>query len=43
LLTLTPVAMVDNLAEMVNECPLNQGHYVLFVYIGSAKTVRYME
>ena len=29
--------MVDNLAEKVNECPLNQGRYVLFEYIGSAK------
>ena len=28
----TPVAMVDNLAEKVNECPLNQGGYILFVY-----------
>jgi len=29
---LTPAAMVDNLAEKVNKCPLNQGGYVLFAY-----------
>ena len=29
---LTPAAMVDNLAEKVNECQLNQGGYILFVY-----------
>ena len=29
---LTPVAMADNLAEEVNECPLNWGCQVLFAY-----------
>ena len=29
---LTPAAMVDNLAEKVDECPLSWGCYVLFVY-----------
>ena len=29
---LTTVAMVDNPAEKVDECPLNRGRYVLFVY-----------
>ena len=29
---LTPVAIVSILAEKVNECPLNWGHYVLFGY-----------
>ena len=29
---LTPVAMVNNLVEKVDECPLNQGRQVLFAY-----------
>ena len=29
---LTSAAMVDNLAEKVDECPLNRGRHVLFVY-----------
>ena len=29
---LTTAATVDNLAEKVDKCPLNWGHYILFVY-----------
>ena len=29
---LTPVAMVSNFAEKVDECPLNRGRWVLFKY-----------
>ena len=29
---LTPAAMVDNLAEKVDGCPLNRGRSVLFAY-----------
>ena len=43
-LLLTTAAMVDNLAEKVDECPLNWdlGCEVLFAFIiGTAKTVHY--
>ena len=37
--SLTTAVMVDNLAEKVDECPLNQGRKVLFVYNWDAKAV----
>ena len=33
--------MVDNLAERIDECPLNQGCYVLLCTIGSEKCSLY--
>ena len=38
---LTPAGIVDNLAEKVNECPLNQGGTVLFVYSWECKLITY--
>ena len=32
MMLLTPAGIVDNLGEKVDECPLNQGGTVLFVY-----------
>ena len=51
---LTQVTMVDNLAEKVDECPLNWGRYILLVYkwdpekrgvrySGVAKVLKWME
>ena len=37
---LTQAAMVDNLAEKVNECPLNRGHEVLFAYNWNCENCR---
>ena len=40
---LIPGAMVDSLAEKIDECPLNRGRKYCLHTIGTAKTVRYTE
>ena len=37
MMLLTPAGIVDNLGEKVDECPLNQGGTVLFVYSWKCK------
>ena len=41
MILLTSVGIVDNLAEKIDECPLNQGGTVLFVYSWECKLITY--